>query len=129
MRMDVDLKNGTHFYDQLSDRLVLDGGWIVLNDADLLYVSGPLRLGARHTFTDGLEGGTDDGDLAQHRVGPLFAWQFNDKDPGARYNQPTLFVLTQWWAQHPYRAGNEQPQELPLIAVGFAFNGDHWTSN
>jgi len=128
IRMDPDLGQSTHFYDQLSDRLVPDGGWVALNDADVLYVSGKLRLGARHTVTDNLQGGSDDGDLAQHRVGPLFAWQFSDKAPGARVNQPTLFTLAQWWAQHPYRTGDEQPQGLPLIAVGIAFNGDHWTS-
>jgi hypothetical protein len=128
VHMDLALNSGTHFYDQLSDRLVRDGGWFAINDADVLYVSGKLRLGARHTFTDGLDGGSTEGEQAQHRVGPLFAWQFDDKAPGARFNQPTLFVVTQWWAQHPYRTGNEQSQGLPLIAVGFAFNGDYWTS-
>jgi len=129
MYMDLDVRGGTHFYDQLSDRLVQDKSWVVLNDADVLYVNGKLRTGVRHTVTDGLAGGTEEGDIAQHRVGPLFAWQFDDKKPRASFNQPTLFVLAQWWVQHPYRTGNEQPQALPLVAVGFAFNGDHWTSN
>jgi hypothetical protein len=117
--------DGAYFYDQLSDRLAPDEGWLLLNDADLLYVGDKLRLGARYTFTDTLDGsrGTD-GSVAHHRLGPLFAWQFTDKAPGARFNQPTLFVLAQWWLQHPYRAGQEQPQALPLIAVGFVFNGD-----
>ncbi len=121
--------DGGYFYEQLSDRLAPDGGWLLLKDTDLLYVGGKLRLGARYTFTDTLDGsdGTD-ASLSHHRLGPLFAWQFTDKKPGARFNQPTLFVLTQWWLQHPYRTGDEQPQALPLTAIGFAFNGDLRTS-
>jgi hypothetical protein len=120
----------THFYDQLWDRLAPDGGFMALNDLDVLYVKGKLRLGPRYTWSDTLDGSGDstDGALAHHRLGPLFAWQFNDKAPGARVNQPTLFVLAQWWLQHPYRTGNEQPQGLPLVAIGFAFNGDLKTS-
>ena len=117
---------GSYFYDQYWDRLAKDGGAAILNDADLLFVSGKLRLGARHTFSDNLDTRPEDTDgaLAQHRLGPLFAWQFKDEAPGAKFNQPTLFVLSQWWLQHPYRAGVEQSQGLPLIAAGFAFNGD-----
>lgn len=118
------------FYDQFWDRLAPDGGWMFLNDLDLLYVQGKLRLGARHTFSDTLDGrgGETDGGLAHHRLGPLLAWQFADHAPGARFNQPTLFVVVQPWLQHPYRTGEEQPAALPLIAAGFAFNGDYWTS-
>ncbi|MCB9674271.1 MAG: hypothetical protein H6737_04090 [Alphaproteobacteria bacterium] len=122
--------DGTFFYDQFWDRLAPDGGWMVLNDLDVLFVREKLRAGVRHTFSDSLQRdqrGTDGG-IAQHRVGPLFAWQFFDRAPGARFNQPTLFVLAQWWLQHPYRAGDEQSQGLPLIAVGFAFNGDYAVS-
>lgn len=122
----LDLEDGdVAFYDQYWDRLAPDNGWMVLNDADVLLVFEKARIGARHTFTDELGNDTDfDSALATHRVGPLFAWQFADKKAGERFNQPTLFALAQWWLQHPYRAGQEQPQGLPLIAVGFAFNGD-----
>lgn len=129
-RIALGLGEGVSFYEQLSDRLPLDGGWVLMNDADLLYVQNKLRLGVRHSFSDNLDGseGTDAA-TAYHRVGPLFAWQFADHAPGKRFNQPTLFVIAQWWLQHPYRAGQEQPQGLPLIAVGFAFNGDYATSS
>lgn len=130
-RIDLALdQDGLYFYDQYWDRLAPDGGWQVLNDLDVLYVQGKLRLGARHTFSDTLDGsgGDVDGAMAHHRLGPLFAWQFNDKKPGARFNQPTVFVLAQWWMQHPYRTGEKQPAGLPLIAAGFAFNGDYKTS-
>jgi len=116
------------FYDLVSDRLVPNGGFTWVQDTDLLYLRGKARVGARHTFTDNLDGSVGDGGLAHHRVGPILAYQFADKRPGARFNQPTVFVLTQWWAQHPYRTGAEQPGGLPLIALGFAFNGDFATS-
>lgn len=117
--------DGAYFYEQLTDRLAPDGGWLLLDDTDVLYVGEALRLGARYTVSETLDGsvGTDAA-LAHHRLGPLFAWQFSDDPPGDRFNQPTLFVLAQWWLQHPYRSGDEQPAGLPLIAVGFAFNGD-----
>ena len=118
--------DGAYFYDQLSDRLAPDEGWLLMNDADVLYLSGKLRLGLRHSWSDTADGSGDttDAALAYHRLGPLFAWQFADHAPGKRFNQPTLFVLAQTWLQHPYRTGEEQSQALPLIAVGFAFNGD-----
>jgi hypothetical protein len=116
--------NGGWFYDQYWDRLAPDGQWMVLVDSDVLFVAEKLRIGARHTFSDTMDGvdGTD-GAIAHNRVGPLFAWQFADNGGTAAFDHPTLFVLAQWWAQHPYRAGEEQPAGLPLIAVGFAFDG------
>lgn len=126
-RFDLDLPDGdVVFYDQFWDRLAPDGGWMALNDLDLLVLSGPARVGARYTATAQLGGRTEgaDGSMGNHRVGPLFAWQFTDKPKGARFNQATAFVLAQWWVKHPYRTGAEQPAGLPLIAFGFAFNGD-----
>lgn len=112
-RFDLGL-NGAWFYDQFWDRLAPDRGVMFLADTDLLYVGDKLRLGTRYTVSEtfGAPSGTDAA-RAQHRIGPLFAWQFADKKPGTKFNQPTLFVLAQWWLQHPYRAGNEQPAGLP----------------
>ena len=98
---------------------------MALTDTDVLFMTTHARLGLRHTFTDELGNSADvDSALSTHRLGPLFAWQFHDRGPGSRFDQPTLFVLSQWWLQHAYRTGAEQPQGLPLIAVGFAFRGD-----
>lgn len=122
---DLSLPDGdTVFYDQFWDRLAPDGGLMILNDADVLVVLEHARIGVRHTVSAGLDDAPGDGGIATHRVGPLLAWQFFDDAPGARFNQPTAFLLTQWWVQHPYRTGGEQPAGLPLIAAGFAFNGD-----
>ena len=124
-RYDLNLPDGdVVFYDQYWDRLAPDKGWMVLNDLDMLLLAGKARIGVRHTFTDQLGGGGVDGGMAQHRVGPLLAYQFHDKPKGTRFNQPTAFLVVQWWAKHPYRTGVEQPGAVPLIAAGFAFNGD-----
>jgi hypothetical protein len=114
------------FYDQIWDRLAPNRGLMVNVDSDVLVVAGKVRAGVRHTFSDDLGGNPSDSDgaMANHRVGPLFAYQFHAKGPGTKFDEPTLFVLTQWWMAHPYRTGEEQPQGLPLIALGFAFNGD-----
>ncbi|MEN0062006.1 MAG: hypothetical protein AAGA48_07615 [Myxococcota bacterium] len=126
------------FYDQYWDRLAPNGGFMWLQDTDLLLLAGKARIGARYTFTANLTKLDigDEGNLAHHRVGPLFAYQFSDKGAGSRFNQPTLFVIAQWWAQHPYRTGQFErngqtvgiPRGLPLIAAGLAFNGDFATS-
>lgn len=113
------------FYDQYWDRLAPNRGVMFLNDLDVLGLVGKVRVGARWTWSDAIVGDNDTvGGLAHHRVGPLFAYEFHDRGPGARFNKPTLFVLAQWWAQHPYRIGEEQPAALPLIALGLAFQGD-----
>lgn len=125
-RYDLALNDGdTVFYDQYWDRLAANEQFMFLNDLDVMAIAGKARIGARWTWSD-TPGLPDDADgaLAHHRVGPLFAWQFSDRGPGARFDQPTMFILTQWWLQHPYRAGAVQPQGLPLIAAGFAFRGD-----
>ena len=113
------------FYDQFWDRLAPNNGFMWLQDTDVIVLAGKARIGARHSFTDNMDGSGGDGGLAHHRVGPLLAFQFKDEKPGAKFNQPTAFLLAQWWLQHPYRAGTEQPQGMPLIAFGFAFNGDY----
>jgi hypothetical protein len=127
IRYDLDLPGGDiAFYDQYWDRLAPDGGVQALQDNDLLVLAGKARMGARHTFSDGLDGAIGDGGLAHHRVGPMFAWQFHERNRGPMI-APTAFVIAQWWLQHPYRTGAEQPQGLPLIAAGFSLQGDLWS--
>lgn len=125
-RFDIDIDDDVVFYDQYWDRLAPNKGLMLLNDLDVLYVRGDLRLGSRYTttlnLTDRVEGA--DGSLTHHRVGPLIAYQLGTKPHGSAFNRPTVFALAQWWVQHPYRTGEEQPAGLPLIAAGFAFDGD-----
>ncbi len=128
IRYDLALPGGdVAFYDQYWDRLAPDGGTQLLQDNDLLVLAGKGRVGVRHTFSNDLVGAPGDGGLAHHRVGPLLAWQFSDRTRGPSI-APTAFVIAQWWVQHPYRTGAEQPAALPLIALGFSLQGDLWTS-
>ncbi len=125
-RYDLDMDAGeAFFYDQFWDRLAPDEQWMGLNDLDVMHMGDRLRLGARWTWSDAFIPESDAvGALAHHRAGPLFAWQFKDEGPGSRFDKPTAFVLTQWWLQHPYRTGQVSSAAMPLVALGFAFQGD-----
>lgn len=121
----VGLRGGdTVFYEQYWDRAIPNGGWAVQNDLDVLGAPGRARVGVRYTYSDTLAGDGSPIDRRNHRLGPLFAYEFHDRKAGARFNHPTLFVLVQWWLQHEYRTGQQQPWALPLIAVGLGFDGD-----
>lgn len=126
-RFDLSLPDGhVVFYDQYWDRLAPNGGWMLLNDLDTMWTNDHLRVGVRFTsnanLTDRVEGA--DGSRTNHRLGPLVAYQFTTRPHGSRFNRPTVFFLAQWWLAHPYRTGDEQPAAFPLLATGFAFDGD-----
>lgn len=119
-------------YDLTYDVAVPNDGWTVSNDLDVLYQALDNRLvaGARYTATAPLYDparhlidATATVDNATHRVGPFVAYTFKSED-GARFNNPTAFLLVQWWLHHRYRAGQETSQALPMIAAGFQVNGD-----
>ena len=128
VRYDLNLPAGeVAFYDQTYDRLAPDGGFLLLNDLDLMGVFHHLRVGARYTWTDSLYAGSPEtapGDMPNHRLGPMLAWQFRDGVDRSRWDRPTIFLLTQWWLQHPWRTGADTSQALPLIALGLSFEGD-----
>jgi len=128
---EADLKEGDHVYwDSFFDQVMPDGGWLQTTDTDVLYVDGPLALGLRHNwlsvdYPDGFyrpgESRRDPND--QHRLGPLFAWKFAES-PGSAFDEPTLFVLVNWWLQHRYRTGEDVSQWVPYTIVGFSFKGE-----
>ena len=121
----LNLRNGdTVFYEQFWDRAVPNRGWAVQNDLDVMGAPGRFRVGVRWTYSDTIVGDDSGVDLPNHRIGPLFAYEFHDRKPGARFNHPTLFFTAQWWLQHRYRTGQQQPWGLPLIAIGLLFDGD-----
>lgn len=123
---DVNLPTGqVAFYEQFWDRLVADRTWMVRNDTDVIVQATPkIKVGARYTYSDSFLNDGSSGDAPHHRVGPMFAFEVFDRPQGTRFDKPTVFVLTQWWLAHPYRAGQQQPQGLPLIAAGLTFEGD-----
>jgi hypothetical protein len=127
LSVDLDLRDGaTMSYDATQDLVLPDGGWALINDVDLGAVLKKATFGVRYTYADALHGTGGPGDLPNHRIGPLFAWTFHDRPPGARFDKPTLLVLVQWHAQHPWRSGQEQSAWAPMAALAFSFEGDLW---
>jgi hypothetical protein len=132
----------TVVYESSFDTLLPDAGWVVSNDADLLWISSfGLVLGLRHTlvvpryrpdrFADpALDGASNalaaaayDGQNSQQRLGLLAAYTFYDH-PGRRFNRPTVLIMTAWYLEHRYRTGQEVNQAIPYLLVGFAFDGE-----
>ena len=128
---DVD---GYAFYDQTLDILAPTDGAVRMGDFDLLYVvSDQLTVGARSTHTrSDAEFAANDSEALRaasiDRTGALIAYKFKS-DMGSRFDQPTVYLISQWHINHEYRAGQEVSQALPYVAVGFAFTGDAiaWT--
>ncbi|MFN7131959.1 MAG: hypothetical protein ACK4N5_07745, partial [Myxococcales bacterium] len=133
VRPDMNLRDGdrTH-YDQFYDVLAPNRGWFLTNDFDVLYqgLERKLIAGLRYTATlpfygqrHFAPGETPVAANDLHRVGPLVGWTFFSQD-GAKLNNPTVFVLAQWWIQHRFRAGQQVSRAVPLFGVGFQTTGD-----
>lgn len=121
------------YYDQFYDVAVPNQGWFLTNDLDVLWqgLENKLVVGARYTLTAPFYDPTrhyDPNDVqaadnSMHRVGPFAGYTFKIED-GAKFNNPTVFVLVQWWAKHRFRTGADTSGALPLIGVGFQMTGD-----
>ena len=133
IRADYKLRDGDNvYYEQFYDVLAPNRGWVLTDDVDLLWQRRDLKMfaGLRYTattaFYDGrqyLAGEEQTNRNFMHRVGPFAGYTFKVED-GARFNNPTVFILAQWWLVHRYRTGQVSTQALPLISVGFQFTGD-----
>ena len=122
------------YYDQFYDVLMPNQGWMFVNDLDLLYqtLENKLIAGARYTATAPLYDPARHFDPAyadvavdnsMHRVGPFVGYTFKIED-GAAFNNPTVFLLIQWWIKHRFRTGADTSGALPLMGVGFQMTGD-----
>lgn len=133
LRSDYRVREGdTVFFEQTYDLLVPNHGWFFTNDADVMWQKEDhtLMLGARYTASTAfydrsqyLEGETPTNLNASHRVGPFAAYAFRVQD-GATFNQPTVFLLAQWFVMHRYRTGEQVSQAIPLVMLGFQVSGD-----
>jgi hypothetical protein len=121
----MNLREGdTVFYDITLDILAPGRGLVIANDLDVLYVSGgPLTAGIRWTATHALYGDVESLNTPTHRAGPLLVYTFS-RNPGARFNEPSLLVVANWWTSHRYRAGQAVSQAMPYLVVGFTYTGD-----
>lgn len=122
------------YYDQFFDTLAPNGGWSFTNDLDLLWqgLENKLVAGARYTATTQFydparhfdpNDPVQAADNSMHRVGPFIGYTFFSED-GRAFNNPTVFLLVQWWLKHRFRTGVDSSQALPLMGVGFQITGD-----
>lgn len=127
LRPDVALTPGdTVFYDALTDLLMPDRRVSVTNDLDVLWQT-PLNgffAGIRYSAATPVYGEENGpADNSTHRLGPMLAWRIFDRD-GARFNQPLIAVIVNWYAKHPHRTGQQTSAALPYFALGFQTCGD-----
>ena len=110
----------TFYHAPIYDLLMPTSGWSLSNSADLLVMlmNERLILGVRHTLRQAYHG-DENSDVSQQRVGPLVAYKLA-RNPGARYDAPTVVALVQWHTEHRYRASSA----MPYVLLAFAFQGD-----
>ncbi|MCH9688471.1 MAG: hypothetical protein K0V04_43980 [Deltaproteobacteria bacterium] len=130
---DFDLRDGdTVYYHQTLDIPQPDRGWTLTNDADLLYLFDfGLKVGVRYTLTHAFyqprhfqaSEPVSRPNGPTHRIGPAVLYTFFDR-PDLRFNKPTLIVLSQWWARHRFRTGQDVSAGVPYLVIGFRFEGD-----
>lgn len=133
VRPDYKMRSGdTVYYEQFYDVLAPNGGFFLTDDTDLLWQRPDQRLfiGLRYTGTTAfytarqyLNGEEQTNLNGMHRVGPFAGYTFKIDD-GAGVNNPTVFLLAQWWLVQRYRTGAVSSQAFPLIGLGFQFTGD-----
>jgi hypothetical protein len=122
------------YYDQLSDLLAPNDGWILINDVDALAVFDEfgLAVGARWTYSHAFyrlrnfAPGEDPNavpDTDIHRLGLIAAWTIEDNE-GARFDRPTIILIAQWHLVHRYRTGADVDVGVPYLALAFQFQGD-----
>ncbi|MBL8946176.1 MAG: hypothetical protein JNK45_23630 [Myxococcales bacterium] len=120
------------YYDAALDLLVPNDGWSIINETDLLYMfDRGLRLVVRHSVSHAFYRRRDflpaepvsQPNGPTSRLGPAVTYTFFDR-PGARFNRPTVFLLSQWWLRHRFRTGEQSSAGIPYLAVGFSFEGD-----
>lgn len=119
-------------YDPVFDLLVPRRGWVIANDTDLVALTpSGFGLGVRYSMAHAIYSADDfapgepqkGSNQTIQRVGPLVTYTFFDR-PGARYNTPTILLLSQWWVDQAYRTGRDVSQALPYLVLGFSFSGD-----
>ena len=120
------------FYEQQTDQLVPNNGWVLNNDLDVAWFSDfGLFAGVRGNiaqafFTEAhVETAAElqQAQGTQARVGPVIGYTFFENE-GAIVDKPTVVLITNWWVVHRFRAGQESSQALPMLALAFTMNGD-----
>lgn len=122
------------WYDATLDTLVPGDGWVVDDDADLLYQPGNgLTVGVRYSFVEPLYGTAgfrpDElpaGSNGHHRAGPLVAYTFYE-DNYSTFNKPSVLLIANWYLASRWRTGADVSRAVPYLVLGFAFQSDFLT--
>ena len=114
-----------------SRAILLDPDVLVLTDLEPLWQAPFGLLGVRYTavhadysrstFPNG--GYFGNPNTPTHMIGPMVLYRFFDR-PGARFNQPSVVLILNWYLTHRYRTGKAVSRAIPYGAIGFIFNGD-----
>jgi len=130
---DMNLRSGDRvFYEPTLDTAVPLRGWVLANDLDVLYLT-KFRFiaGVRYSvvapqYTDAQLAPGDVVNAStnrQQRIGPLFAYTFFRRGY-ARFDQPTLVLILNWYVEHRFRTGADVNQGVPYVVIAFAFTSD-----
>jgi hypothetical protein len=122
------------WYDATLDTLVPGDGWVVDDDADVLYQPGNgLTVGLRYSFVEPLyatAGFRPDEIPAEsnghHRLGPLIAYTFYE-DNYSTFNKPSVLLIANWYLASRWRTGADVSRAVPYLVLGFAFQSDFLT--
>ena len=127
------------YYDSVFDvPVMVDGGWLVTNDLDLFYFFNNSRFIAalRYNWTRAIYNDTawenvPDGEARKsniiHRIGPAAGYTFKSKGPG--FQDPTLFLVLNWYVKHEWRTGADVHGAIPYIALAYLMKGDIYRAN
>ncbi|TPV95680.1 MAG: hypothetical protein B7733_08650 [Myxococcales bacterium FL481] len=133
----LDLQPGDRvYYEQYLDVLVPNRGSALLLDTDVLAEIGRRWLvGARYSMVAPLyrDRHFEEGETVQNpngpisRLGPAALFRVFER-PGARFDAPSLVVITQWHLRHRYRVGPSATTHpaVPTVIGGFLFEGTLW---
>ena len=149
-RMDVE-EGDTVWYDATLDTLVPANGFVLANDADILLFVPKTHLvvGSRYSIVRPLYDGDAfrsadeqalfdaDQDLdrtaltdgagyygnAHQRLGLILAYTFYDRGY-TRFNKPSVLLISSWYLNHRWRAGQDVSQAMPYVVAAFSFQSD-----
>jgi len=124
---DLDLENGDKtYYDNRHDLLMPNRGWIGKNDTYVLYVSEKSWILGANSSVLKVNFNPDcygfDRSIVTWRTGPMVALGLKTKNERF-WKKPAVLGFVNFWAVHPYRAGQEVPVMQPYFAVALKFEG------
>jgi hypothetical protein len=129
---DIRLRGGdTVWADAGPDTLLPGKGWTLTDEVNLVYLQGPLTLGATFRYVTPLytqehfqpNEDPKSVDLSNIRAGVLGAWRVHDGGYSS-FSNLTVFGAVMWHLKHPYRAGVESSILFPFMVVGVSLQQD-----